>query len=153
MEDNIAPIPETYSSPGENFSHGTTVRLRTLQNKKYYMIGAALLVVVVLVVGFFMSPALSGSSKNEAAVVKANNALLAKIARHIIIPTETPIIATINDAGKLVAEQAFYTGSADGDKLVIFPQAQKAIIYSPSRDIIINAGPFVVNSGTSATTQ
>jgi hypothetical protein len=70
------------------------------------------------------------------------------VAHLMVVPNEAPIIATINQPDVLVKEQLFYAGSNVGDKLIIFPQAQKAIIYSPGRNVIVNSGPFVVNSGT-----
>ncbi len=77
-----------------------------------------------------------------------NTQLLESVGRLILLPDETPIIATINQAESLVKEQPFYVGSENGDKLIIFPKMQKAIIFSPKRNIIVNAGPFVINSDT-----
>jgi hypothetical protein len=72
--------------------------------------------------------------------------LMKNIGKHYFIPNERPIIATINEAEKLIAEQPFYANVQNGDKLVIFPVAQKAIIYSPKLDKIVNSGPFVLDN-------
>lgn len=72
---------------------------------------------------------------------------MTSIARLMLIPNEKPVIATINEAQKLIASQAFYMGAIDGDKLVMFPNAKKAVIYSPTRNLIVNSGPFVIGSG------
>ncbi|MEI9966550.1 MAG: hypothetical protein WDN67_02790 [Candidatus Moraniibacteriota bacterium] len=38
-----------------------------------------------------------------------------------------------------------FTGSIDGDQLLVFPESRKAIIWSPTRKIIVNAGPIQDN--------
>lgn len=77
--------------------------------------------------------------------VTENAELMMKVGSLMIVPNEEPIIATINESAKLIKEQAFYQGSQDGDKLIIFAKAQKAVIYSPARNIIVNSGPFTIN--------
>jgi hypothetical protein len=74
--------------------------------------------------------------------------LVQRVGELMLIPNETPIIATINQPENFVHEQPFYTGSQTGDMLLIFPQAARAVIYSPTKDIVINSGPFAVNSGS-----
>ena len=70
--------------------------------------------------------------------------LLDKISKHMILPSsERPVLATIIDADKLSLEDPFYVGSVDGDKLLIWSAEKRAIIYSPSRDIVINMGPII----------
>ncbi len=69
--------------------------------------------------------------------------LVENVSKLIVIPNETPVIATINDAATLIKEQPFYTGAQNGDVVFIFQAAAKAIVYSPSRNIIINVGPVL----------
>lgn len=69
--------------------------------------------------------------------------ILSKVGRHIVLPAdEIPELATIQDAEALAAEQAFFEGAINGDKLLVF--SQKALLYSPSRDILVNVGPIYV---------
>ena len=64
------------------------------------------------------------------------------VGRHILLPeNETPLVATITDAATLAQEQPFYVGSVDGDQLLIYGESLRAIVYSPSRNIIVNVGP------------
>lgn len=72
--------------------------------------------------------------------------LLNKVAEHIVLPAEEePTIATIVDAEKLSQEQAFYSDVIDGDKVLIYMNAQKAIIYRESEDKLVNVGPIYTN--------
>ncbi|MGD9128885.1 MAG: hypothetical protein PVJ09_00100 [Candidatus Woesebacteria bacterium] len=78
---------------------------------------------------------------------KEIGALLEKVKKHIVLPDdEQPIVATITDIETLAAEQAFYQGAENGDKVLIFVKAKKALIYSPSRDILVNVGPAYMNA-------
>lgn len=74
--------------------------------------------------------------------------VLGQVEKHMLIPTlleEEPLLATVLDAVALAAQQPFYSGVIDGDKVLIYPGSLRAIIYSPERDIIVNVGPVVVN--------
>jgi len=70
--------------------------------------------------------------------------ILLQVGRHIVLPEgEMPELATVQDAEALAAEQAFFEGAINGDKLLVF--SQKALLYSPSRDILVNVGPIYVS--------
>lgn len=73
--------------------------------------------------------------------------LLEIVAQLTLVPLERPVITTINQATILNATKPFYKGVKDGDKLIIFPKSETAIIYSPDRKVIINSGPFVLGPG------
>lgn len=72
--------------------------------------------------------------------------LVEKVGELMVLPNETPLVATVEDAGQLRAEQAFYKDVQNGDKLIIFPQAAKAIIYREEENKVVNAGPIFVNN-------
>lgn len=65
------------------------------------------------------------------------------VGKLMVLPEgDEPVLATVTDAEALIAQQVFFVGTVDGDQLLLFPKSLKAIIYSPSRDKIINAGPI-----------
>lgn len=71
-------------------------------------------------------------------------ALVAKVAGLIDLPKdETPTIATVQDETKL-KDQAFFAQAQNGDKLLIYAQAKKAIIYRPGDHKVINVGPLAI---------
>ncbi|OGH73993.1 MAG: hypothetical protein A3C90_02150 [Candidatus Magasanikbacteria bacterium RIFCSPHIGHO2_02_FULL_51_14] len=73
---------------------------------------------------------------------EAVHELLGQVRRHMLLPNDVdPIVARINDAAGLAAAQAFYKDAQSGDVILVYPE--KAIIYSPSRDIIVNTGPVI----------
>jgi hypothetical protein len=80
------------------------------------------------------------ASQMEQAQVKD---LVAKIGKLIILPTgEEPVVATINDAAALIKDQVFYKGAKNGDVVLVYQKASKAIVYSPARNVIVNVGPI-----------
>lgn len=70
-------------------------------------------------------------------------AVVEKLRKLTLLPDEQPVVATIIDADFLATQSAFYNQSQNGDKVVIFPQAERAYIYSPDRNIIVNSGPLI----------
>ncbi len=62
--------------------------------------------------------------------------LVNKVGKLILLPDENPSIANIADVSK-VRNQPFFSRAQDGDKVLIFPNSKKAIIYRPSENKII----------------
>lgn len=70
--------------------------------------------------------------------------VVARVASHIILPNEQPTMATVTDLEALRG-QPFFANAQIGNKVLIFPETGKAILYSPSADRIIEVGPFVAS--------
>lgn len=70
------------------------------------------------------------------------------VSRHILLPQdENPTIATIVDVDKLKEDNSeFYKNAENGDKVLIY--SKQAIIYSPTKDIIINVAPVIKEPDT-----
>ena len=68
-----------------------------------------------------------------------------RVAKLMQLPDEDATVATVQDAAKL-AGQDFFKDAKDGDKVLIFTAARKAVIYRPDENKIINSGPIVINS-------
>lgn len=62
-----------------------------------------------------------------------------KVSRLMELPQdEAPTVATIIDRGKL-SDQPFFAKTENGDKLLVYTKAKKAILYRPSTDKIIES--------------
>lgn len=91
---------------------------------------------------------LSTTAGQKEATKKEIDELVKKISKLIVLPTdETPTLATITDATGLAKSQSFYLGSNNGDKVLIYFKAQKAYIYNPNKDILVNVGPVYIEQG------
>ncbi len=86
------------------------------------------------------------SEQGQAQIIEEETAtLIAAVGKLILLPeNESPVVATIVNSAKLAETQAFYKGAQDGDKLLIFPESEKALIYSPARNILVSVGPAFV---------
>lgn len=76
--------------------------------------------------------------------------LVEKVGKLIKLPEETPSVATVTDPEKLKAEQPFFTNAKAGDKVLIYTNARKAIMYSPEENKIVEVAPLVIGNPTPA---
>jgi len=80
-------------------------------------------------------------AKNEIA------AIVSKISKSMDLPSEEPTLATVLEADKL-REQPFFSKAENGDKVLIYTQAKKAILYRPSQNKIIDVSPLSLSNTT-----
>ena len=77
------------------------------------------------------------------------------VGKLMTLPNETPSTATVLDKEKLKG-QAFFANAENGDKILIYSTAKKAILYRPSTEKIIEVMPIALDntaaSSTGATT-
>lgn len=90
------------------------------------------------------------------AAVDEKSKVLVSVGRLMVLPAgEEPTIATITDKEKL-KDQPFFAQAKNGDKVIIYTQTQKAILYDPVANKIvdvvsINLGqPSITPAPTSA---
>ena len=73
----------------------------------------------------------------------------AKISKLIVLPTdELPTLATVSDPEKL-KDQPFFANAKTGFKVLVYSKAQKAILYDPTTNKIVEVAP--INSNANAT--
>ena len=82
---------------------------------------------------------------------KTDEDVIKRVGQHIVLPDETPSVTTVENAGAL-SSQPFFASVKDGDKILIFQQAARIIIYRPSKNILVNVGPIVDDNATTPST-
>jgi hypothetical protein len=94
-------------------------------------------------------PEVLGLSRDSQAAAQAEiDKLIADIGRLIALPSdERPTVATVTDVEK-VKEQAFFKNAQNGDRVVIYTNARKAILYRPSENRIIEVGAVNINQAS-----
>lgn len=89
---------------------------------------------------------LSEQLQTEEVPQQGRQELLDQVSQLMALPEGNPLIFDIQNAEAVAAAQPFFEGAIDGDKAIIYPQAGKTIIYSPSRNIIVNSGDLLVGT-------
>lgn len=88
--------------------------------------------------------AISSSASDSVAVNKIPSSpdeVLAALGRLIILSDAKPNFAIVDEAALAIkATEPFFKDAALGDRILIYPD--RAIIYRPSHNIIVNVGPI-----------
>ncbi len=84
-------------------------------------------------------------------IKKETKQLINRVDKLMELPQdELPTVATVTDKNKL-KNQPIFARAENGDKLLIYPKAKKAILYRPSTNKIIEVVP--ISTGTKDETQ
>lgn len=76
------------------------------------------------------------------------NALVAKVSKLMILPTdESPTVATVDDSSA-VKDQPFFAQAKNGDIVLVYQNAGEAILYRESENKIIKVGAVNFNQAT-----
>jgi predicted PurR-regulated permease PerM len=101
-----------------------------MPKKKNKLIIALVVIIVILLAvgGFFIYKYINTVNSDP---THQDQALVDNISRYIDLPNEQPTVATIVDRTKL-SSQALSDQSQNGDKLLIFSEAKRIVLYRPS---------------------
>lgn len=87
------------------------------------------------------------SDPTEAAKAETDK-LIQQVSNLVELPqNETPTVATVADKDKLAA-QPFFVNAQNGDKVLIYTQAKKAVLYRPSTNKVIEVAPVNLGEDT-----
>lgn len=70
--------------------------------------------------------------------------IVSKISKFMSLPAEEPSLATVLEADKL-KDQPFFAKAENGDKVLIYAVAKKAILYRPSTNMVIDVNPLYLD--------
>lgn len=106
------------------------------KNKK--IIIGVVAVLVLISGGYYLGSSKQTANNADAVIAKEATDLVSRVGLIMELPAEVPAVATIIDEGK-IRNEPFFVGAKNGDKILVFVQAQKLIIYRPSTNKIINS--------------
>lgn len=90
------------------------------------------------------------SNPQESAKLETDR-IKSEVSSIIEVPSdEEPTIATVSEASKL-SNQAFFAKAQNGDKLLMYSKAKKAILYRPNTKKIIEVAPINLGNNTDKT--
>lgn len=137
-------------------THVNNAYKQNMKNKATISFVLALIIGILIGLGGYwmftkVSSKIAPSPISQTSQVQVKD-LIARVGKLVILPVgEDPVVATINDADSLTKQQVFYKGSINGDVVLVYQKAAKAIVYSPSRNIIVNIGPVVLQNQATTT--
>lgn len=103
-----------------------------------------LLLVVIFLAGaaayflWYKTPAVATPNPNATTAEQQAQiqSLVSQVSKLMLLPNEEPSLALVSDPSKLTG-QPFFKNAEKGDAVLIFVKAQKAVLYSPSKDKIV----------------
>ena len=121
-------------------------------NAKYLIPAGVVLVVLILVGGgyfYYQNQKTQKAKANpQASAQEEVKKVVASVSKLIDLPTgEEPTVATVTDISKL-KDQPFFSKAKNGDKVLIYTNAKKAILYDPILNKVLDVAP--INMGTSS---
>ncbi len=131
------------------------------KNKKIKRLYILLSVVLVLFIGGAIYGGLQYKSLKDENAKLSNPEESAKaetqklkeeVAKLVDIPSdEEPTIASVVDASKL-KDQPFFAKAENGDRVLMFSNAKKAVLYRPSTGKVIEFAPITTGNSTPTST-
>jgi|SRR3989344_772766 len=110
-------------------------------------------VLVVLVLGsagsayYFYNEATALKEDPNKLAKEETTKLVAQVSKLIVLPEgEVPTVATVSDPDKL-KDQPFFAKAKKGDKVLLYANARKAILYDVENNKIVDVAPINIGSG------
>lgn len=133
MAGDAAPAPSDDSTGGE----------KKMKVGKMLVIGLFIALVLSLGVNYFFQKRLSDLKQNPQKLNQEEiDQLVEEIGQIIILPAgEQPVVATVADLARL-QDQPFFAKAKVGDKVLLYTQSRKAILYDPVEKKIVEVAPI-----------
>ena len=112
-----------------------------------------LIILSVLITIFVLKqkPEILGGSKTGNQTTNDTKSLIAAVGKLMVLPSgEEPTVATVTDVTKLEA-QPFFKNAKNNDKVLIYSNAKKAILYRQSENKIIEVGDVNIDNNNDGT--
>lgn len=117
-----------------------------LTNNQKVIFGAltVLLLVTLGAAVYFFSQLNQLKEDPQKTAQKEAQTLVAKVGKLIVLPEgEEPTVATVTDPN-LLKDQPFFANAKKGDKVLIYTNARKAILYDPENNKIVEVAPVSI---------
>jgi hypothetical protein len=119
-----------------------------LRIKKIFLIISTTAILAIVLAGYFSYQLYISKKDPQVTIQKETSDLVDKISKLIVLPEgETPTIATVSDPEAL-KDQIFFAQAQKGDKVLIYAQAKKAILYSVTLNKILEVAPLNIGDKT-----
>ena len=137
-EESAAPTMTPVSRPETSQRHGQNMVL--------------IILLLLLAIGgggaaFYYHKQFEGAKKNPQKIVQDEVVtVVAQVKELMVLPEdEQPTLATVSDPTKL-QDQPFFAKAKVGDKLLLYANARKAILYDPIANKIVEVAPINIGN-------
>lgn len=115
---------------------------------------AILVLAVIAGSGYYLySQNQKPSIQNPASTREEVKGLVSEVGKLIDLPKgEDPTVATVTDISKL-QDQPFFQKAKNGDKVLIYTNAKKAILYDPLSKKVLDVAPINIGTQSAQTTN
>lgn len=138
-------VPSDISAKKRSFKLWRTNPFKNLNRPKFKLaVAIGLMIVAGLLVRNYIQTRneLKKAADPQATVREEATELTKDIGKFLELPSsETPTLATVNDADKLKS-QPFFKNAQNGDKLLVYSNASRAVLYRPSTKKVIEYMPI-----------
>ena len=115
-------------------------------NRRFNIILLAIAITSLIVAGYFYTEVGRLRADPQAAANNELQEIVAKVGKLFVLPEgEEPTLATVADPEQL-KDQPFFVRAKKGDKVLVYNKAQKAILYDPVLNKIIEVAPITSGS-------
>ena len=123
-----------------------------MEKKKMMSSFVSIVAIIAIVVAGYFYKQVRDLKKDTNIIAQQEVAdLVVKVGKLVVLPAEEkPTIATVSDPEAL-KDQLFFANAVKGDKVLIYAQAKKAILYSVSMNKIIEVAPLNIGDGKAVT--
>lgn len=112
---------------------------------RFYLLGVVVILLVVGGGGYYGYMYWQASQNSpEAQVAQAEEekkAVLDQLSKLMVLPEGDPVLFKVSNEEVMRQQQAFFKDTKNDDVLLVFQESGKAIIFRPSQNMIVNAGP------------
>ena len=132
----------------------TSSKILTNQERGNVVLGLLIGAVLALIPSYYFYTKYQQATKllknPQQVSLEQTKSVVDKVGKLIALPTdETPSLATVQDKSKL-KDQPFFKNAVNGDKLLLFIKAKKAILYRESSNKIIEVAPINIQKQAAA---
>ncbi len=151
MQQDISPPkqPQQHQKSPNRKSSRSLIFTNASGNVKKTIFGLIILTLIIAPSAYFYKKSQDAEKKlsNTTEVnQKVVDDVVSKVNQHYLLPTdEKPTLVTVTDVSK-VKEQPFFARAENGDKALVYTQSRKAILYRPSKDVVVEVAPLNVDS-------
>ena len=116
----------------------------------YAILGALLAVfaaMVVMIVKPDFSKPKTISEMSDAQREALADKVKGQIAKHMLMPEETPqIVAAEDNYAELLTQGGFWRDLEKGDYILIFSEDPRVLVWRPGKKLVVNVGPIIDDS-------